>query len=102
MLGADSANPATLRRFETGGRELPGLGSEDSTIRYVTTVDQCVLYVGASPVSLPEIVSVHSATGTRSVLKKSNESNSDKYCFYSDNSLYAPKIRTYGLFNFTF
>ena len=73
VLGADSVNPATLRRFETSGSELSGLESEDSTIRYVTTVDQCVLYVGASPMSLPEIVSVHSVTGIRSVLKRSND-----------------------------
>jgi dipeptidyl aminopeptidase/acylaminoacyl peptidase len=66
-------NPVTLRRFERGGRELPGLGSEDSTVRYVTTVDQRVFYVGASPISLPEIVSLDSVTGTRSVLKKSSD-----------------------------
>ena len=71
-LRADPAHSATLRRFETDGRELSGLGSGHSTIRYVTTVDECVLYVGASPTSLPEIISVHSVTGARSVLKKSN------------------------------
>jgi dipeptidyl aminopeptidase/acylaminoacyl peptidase len=73
VLGADSANPATFRRFEMDGRELSGLGSEDSTTRYVTTVDQCIIYVGASPVSLPEIVSVNSVTDTRFVLKKSSD-----------------------------
>ena len=73
VLGIDPANPVTLRCFETNGRELPGLVTEHSTIRYVTTVDQCLLYVGASPTSLPEIVSVHSVTGARSILKKSND-----------------------------
>ena len=73
VLGISPVNPFTLRRFEKGGKELSGLGSGHCTARYVTTANEHVIYVGASPTSLPEIVSVDSVTGAHFVLKRSND-----------------------------
>jgi len=78
VLGTPAVvDSALLRRFNSSGNELSAIVSTYSKIRYVRTVDQRIIYLGASPTSLPEIVVTDLRTGVHSILKKSSSLDLD-------------------------